>query len=160
VLCRRGPFLDDLIEFVRSDVRVPGAHDFNKRFSTAREGGFKIPREDRLEWFLFLPLRVLRSEFLNTVDAEKELKVQRLLGPECSVVIECSNTFGLGHKIGRARLCDLSYKVDDGFLRLALVPRRQPVGGLRDGRRDSQGAKERGGDDGICVFDLHNKSTS
>jgi hypothetical protein len=94
------------------------------RFSAGKRA-FHVTLEQRRKRLLALPLRMLRRERLHAVEREEELKIHRLLGPECAVVIKHGNALGGRPRVWRARLGDLSDKVRDGLLGFALVPRRQ-----------------------------------
>ena len=94
------PLIDDEVELLRGHVRMPGGHDISINAGVAaRKRGLQIAREDGFERLFFLPLRVLRSEFLDPVDREMNLEIQGLLGPEGAVVVERGDAFGGRHKI-------------------------------------------------------------
>src|SRR5581483_10957906 len=67
-----------------------------------RHAAGHVAGEDRLEGLARLPLRMLWSELLHTVEREGELEIDRLLGPEGAVVVEHSNAFRHRHELGAA----------------------------------------------------------
>jgi hypothetical protein len=66
---------------------------------------------------------MLRRERLHPVEREKELEIQRLLGPERAVVVERRDTLVRGNEVRRAFLRPFFDKSDDGFLWSAVIPR-------------------------------------
>ncbi len=146
----RDPVLDDLLELHRGHARVRGHDEFQQRVVAAGERGLQIALEQRGERFLVLPFGMLRRERLHAVEREVKLNGHRLLAPERAVVVERGDAFRHRHEVRRALLRDLRDELDDGLLRLAVVPRRKRVGGPRNGWCESQRANERGGDE-ICL---------
>ena len=138
----RDPVLDDLLELHRGHARVRGHHEVQERAIAAGERGFQIAFEQRGERLLVLPLGMLRRERLHAIEREVELNGHRLLAPERAVVVEDGDALRNGHEIRRTRRRDLRDKVDDGFLRRTIVPRRQRVGVLGKGCGKSQRPKE------------------
>ena len=78
---------------------MPAARDLHQRGLAASERAFQIAREDRLERLLLLPLGMLRREFLDPVEGEMNLEIQRLLGPQRAVVVERGDAFGGRHEL-------------------------------------------------------------
>ena len=89
---------------------------------------FMSPVEHRLERLLGLPLRVLRRQRLDAVERERELEVDRLLGPQRAVVVEDGDALGDRHEVRAALRRHARDEIGDGFLRRAVVPGRQRVG--------------------------------
>ena len=112
--------------------------------SPPASAAFHIALEQRRKWFLCFPLGMLRRERLYAVEREDYLEIHRLLAPERAVVVERGDALGHRHEVRRAFLRHLFDEFDDGFLCRAVVPRRQRVGGLRDGRHESHHANKRG----------------
>ena len=71
---------------------------------------------------------MLRRKRLYAVDHEKYLGVNRLLSPECAIVVESSDALLRRHIIRAAFVGHPPYKFDDGFLCCAVVPGGQSVG--------------------------------
>ena len=78
----------------------------------ARERAFKIALEQRGEWLLGLPLRVLRRKRLHAVEGKEELEIHRLFGPECAVVVEHGDALGGRDEIRSALLRHLRDEFD------------------------------------------------
>ena len=150
------PVLHDLLELLGGHAGVRG-HDDLARWpcSPPASAPFTSPLSSEANGSFVLPLGMLRRERLHAVEREEELEIHRLLGPERAVVVERGDALGGRHEVGRAFLRHLLDEGDDGFLRRAVVPRRQRIGGLRDCRRECQHAKQRRGDDDLLGYDLH-----
>ena len=86
---------------------------------------------------------MLRRERLHAVEREEQLEVHRLLAPERAVVVEGGDALGRRHEVGRAFLRHLLDKLDDGFLRRGVVPRRQRVLGLERSKSKEQKRSEK-----------------
>src|SRR5688572_11860397 len=137
------PVLDNALELVGGEVRVRCAHDLHHRVLTAGQRGLEVALEQRGERLLVFPLRVLGTQRSDAVDGEEELEIQRLLGPQSTVIVEYSDAFCDRHEIGRAGLRDLRDERGNGLLRLTVVPGRQLASGLRDTRRCEPARQER-----------------
>jgi len=48
----------------------------------------RIVGERRLKRFLRLPFRVLRCQFVHTIERKRSLCIQRMLGPDRAVLVE------------------------------------------------------------------------
>jgi len=71
---------------------------------------------------------MLRRYRLDSVERERELKIERLFGPERAVIVEGGNPLGTGTKSGAPCAVTRANKVDDGFFDCAVVPGRQRIG--------------------------------
>ena len=152
------PVLHDLLELLGRHAGVRGHDDLADGRFAAGERAFHVALEQRGKGLFVFPLGMLRRERLHAIEREEELEIHRLLGPERAVVVEGGDAFGGRDKVWRAVLRDLSDKCDDGFLRPAVVPRRQRIGGLRNGRRGNHRTKDRRSDDPLVVSDFHSPS--
>ena len=70
--------------------------------SPPASAAFHVTLEQRRKRFLVLPLGMLRCEHPDAVQREEELKIHRLLAPECAVVVERGDALGDRHEIRRA----------------------------------------------------------
>ena len=77
---------------------------------------------------------MLWRERLDAVEDEERLDVHRLLGPERAIVIEGGDALVGVNEIQAAFLGHPRDELEDGRLRLPLVPSGQNVGGRRAGR--------------------------
>src|SRR6266550_2196657 len=101
---------------------------------------------------------MLRCERLDAVEREHDLEIHRLLSPERAVVVEGRDALVRWNEVGRTFLGNLRDEFSDGFLRRAVVPRRQRVLGLdrsETGEGDHQQGKRDA--DGFHWFDCGNE---
>ena len=119
-----------LLEFAGRHARVRDHDDFEHRLFAAGERALHVALEQRGEWLLRFPLRMLRRERLHAVEREEQLEIHRLLAPERAVVVERGDALVRRNEIGRAFFRHLLDEGDDGFLRRGVVPRGQRVLGL------------------------------
>jgi hypothetical protein len=75
------------------------------------------------------PIRVVCCYRLDSVDGKHGLKVERLLGPESSVVVEHGDSLSRRDKVCAAVARDPGDEIGDRLLGRAFVPRRQGVVG-------------------------------
>ena len=127
----------------------------HQRGLAASEGALEVALEQRGKRLLVLPLRVLRRKRLHAVKGKQELEIQRLLGPECAVVVEHGDALGRRHEIGRALLGNFRHEVHDGLFGLAVVPGWERVGGACDGMDERQPANERGDEQAAGPNGIH-----
>ena len=84
----------------------------------------------------------------HPVEREHHLAVDRVLDPERAVLVEGGEPVRRRHEVGAARLGGGADEVEDRLLGRAVVPGRQRVGGLGEGRAQAQYARQcqRGGE--------------
>ena len=124
----REPVGDDARELVGRDAGVGRRHDLEKAFLAERRQCLEVALEHRLERLGVAPLRVLRRERLHPVHRERDLEIDRLLGPERAVVVEGRDALLDRDEIRPALLGHALDERDDRLLRRALVPGRQRIG--------------------------------
>jgi hypothetical protein len=83
--------------------------------------------DHRLERLGVLPVRVLRRYRLHTVECELNLEVDRLLGPERTVVVEDRDAFGRWYMLRPALACHPPDEIDDDPFGAAVVPGRKRI---------------------------------
>jgi hypothetical protein len=66
---------------------------------TAGHHAFDVAGQDALEGLSCLPLEMLRCERLHAIERERELKIDRLLGPQRAVVVEHGDALVPRHEI-------------------------------------------------------------
>ena len=142
------PILHDLVELVGGHARVRNHNDLPDGRFAAGERAFHVALEQRRKWLLVFPFRMLRRQRFHPIEREKELEVHRLLTPERAVVVEGRDALVRWNEVGRTFLGNLRDEFSDGFLRRAVVPRRQRVLGLdrsetgEDNRQQDKGAAD------------------
>ncbi|MNZ87660.1 hypothetical protein D3C78_1065240 [compost metagenome] len=119
------------------DPGVGRADDLHQAFHATLGQSLVVVLQHGLEGLLGFPFRVLGRHALDFLQGEQHLEVHRLLTPQRAVVVEHGDAlsgldvvpgaFG-GHRLD---------KLDDAFLRGAIVPRGQGLGRL-DQQRQAQ----------------------
>jgi len=142
---RRGdPVRDDLLEIRGAHAGMGGRH--GKPLLAELGQRLLVVFEHRLERLLLLPLRMIRRHRLDPVQRESELGIDRVLGPQGSVIVEGGDALGgrdeVVARLSRHRLDEL----DDRSLGRGVVPRRQRIA-LGDHRRgEGKRTDDAGGD--------------
>src|SRR5882724_8003455 len=85
---------------------------------------FPVLVQYRLEWLGRLPFGMLLRHRPQAVERESGLKIDRLLAPQCAVVVEGGDALLDGNEVGTALGGHARDKLDDGFLGGAVVPGR------------------------------------
>jgi hypothetical protein len=106
-------------------------HDLEKALLAERRQCLEVVLEHRLERLGAAPLRVLRRERLHPVHRERDLEIDRLLGPQRAVVVEGRDALLDRHEFRPALRGHALDEPDDRLLRRAVVPGRQRIGRLR-----------------------------
>jgi hypothetical protein len=88
-------------------------HELKDPFLARGGEGFHVTVERGLEGLEVLPLGMIRRHRLDPIDGEQELEVERLLGPQRSVVVEDGDALGLGHEVGACRVGHPVHEVED-----------------------------------------------
>ena len=101
---------------------------WRKPFSPIAASVFEVALDHRLERLRVPPLRMLRRQRLHPIDRERELEIDRLLGPERAVVVEGGDALLDRNEIRPALLGHAIDEGDDRLLRRTLVPGRQRIG--------------------------------
>src|SRR6266566_8781365 len=125
----REPLSDDSGKFLGAHAAMAHRHDLHEALLTRSEQRLLVARKHSCEGLLLFPFWMLRRERLYPVNGEGELKIDRLLGPERPVVVEGRYALVKRNEVGRARLCYLLNKSDDGFLGRGVIPRWKRVVG-------------------------------
>jgi hypothetical protein len=133
---RGQPGFDDLLELAGGHAGVGGGDELQERLLAAGQGAFEVAFEQRRKRLSVLPLRMLWRKGLDAIQGEEELEIERLLRPQCAVVVERGDAFGGRNEVGAALLRHLRDELDDGSLRRAVSPRGKRVGGVGAGRED------------------------
>ncbi|MNN72589.1 hypothetical protein D3C81_1886410 [compost metagenome] len=113
------------------------ADDLHQAVHAAGGQGLVVVLEDSLERLLGFPLRMLGRHALDFLQGEQHLEVHRLLTPQCAVVVEHGDAFSGFDIVPGAFGGHGLDKLDDAFLRGAIVPRGQGLGRL-DQQRQAQ----------------------
>src|SRR2546430_7180109 len=82
------PISYDPVNLLRRHAGVSYRHDFEQSFFTAGEHALRVAFDDGRKWLFLLPLRMLGREGLHPIEGERELKIDRLLGPERADVVK------------------------------------------------------------------------
>ena len=85
-------------------------YDFKHAFATGRHHPCHIARQRRGERLFRRPFGMLRRHGLCAIHGEKDLKRQRLLGPESPVIIEYGNALWHGTKSAELSFVTLAMK--------------------------------------------------
>jgi hypothetical protein len=79
------------------------------------------PSSTALKGWVFLPFRMLRRQRLHLVDREGQLEIDRLLGPQCAVIVEGGDALGRLDVVWRPLPGDALDKAGDGLLRRTVI---------------------------------------
>src|SRR5262245_15578401 len=71
---------------------------------------------------------MLRRERLDSVQGKCKLKVDRLLGPKRTVIVESRDPFRLRYEGGITRRCNTHDKFEDRFFSITILPGREWIG--------------------------------
>jgi hypothetical protein len=85
---------------------------------------------------------MLGRQCLYPINCESELEIDRLLGPECPIVVEGGDAPVRRNEIGGALGSYFVDELDDRFLRAGVIPRQQWVLSVEDRRRKKQDRQE------------------
>ncbi len=88
---------------------------------------------------------MLRRESLDAVKRESLREIDRLLGPQGTVIVEGGDAFGHRHKARRAFPGHLFDEGDDGLLRCRVIPGWQGIGGegrVREQQQNEQALRK------------------
>ena len=96
------PVEDAAVELLHRHARVRCRHHLEQALLAHRGDGLDVALEQRLEGLPGLPFGVLRRQRLHAVDRERELEVDRLLGPQRAVVVEGGDALGMRHEVRAA----------------------------------------------------------
>jgi hypothetical protein len=126
----RHPIAHDPVELFGRVADVRRREQLENAVLAARERALNVAREHGLEGLAVGPVRVLRRERAHAVERERELHVDRLLGPERAVVVERRDALGRGHEVRSGR-GDARDEADDRIPRGSGIPRGQRIGRRR-----------------------------
>src|SRR5688572_12881815 len=125
------PVANDRLEFFRGVACVRRRHELEQSTLASGGHGLHVAVEDSLERLLLLPLWMLRRQGFDAIERERNLNVDRLLGPQRAVVVERGDPLGDLNEVGPALLSYFRDEVDDGLLGSGVIPGGQRIGVLR-----------------------------
>ena len=122
MLGRFQPLLCDRLELVVAHAGMGGSNNLGPILLGKRRQRARITRKHRLEWLFGFPFRVRRSERPYSVEREHRLGEERVLDPQCAVLIEGGDAI-LGRHVALTGLvgCD-PHEIDNRLLSRAIVP--------------------------------------
>ena len=138
---RRRPRGHRARELLGRHPAMGGAHDVEERLLALGQCPLDVAGEQRLERLLRLPLWMFGRLLLHLLEREGDLEIERLLGPECAVVVEDGDPLCGRDEGWPARTRGVADELDQRLLGLSVVPGRQRVG---LGHRDPRQRKGRG----------------
>ena len=97
-------------------------HEFDHAFLVGRGKYGKVVFKNCLEWLRCFPFWMLGRESLYAVNDECELKIHRLFGPKCAVIVKGGDTLFRSDVIRPRRFRQAGHEVHDRLLGRAIVP--------------------------------------
>src|SRR6266404_3539515 len=107
----REPLSDDSGKFFGAHAAMAHRHDLHEALLTRSEQRLLVARKHSCEGLLLFTFWMLRGERLYPVNGEGELEINRLLGPERTVIVERRDALFDRHEVRRPFLC---YLLDEG----------------------------------------------